>query len=131
MNIEVAIGEVFDRITILNLKIKYISDASRLAYIEAEKAMLLKALEREKIKIETHLYEPLFLINSKIWDTEAGFRDKESKKQFDSEFIEFARLNAKYNDERFIMKNRINKHYKSKIREQKSYDSLYEEDNSN
>tara|TARA_R110000824_G_scaffold278755_1_gene467019 strand:- start:2480 stop:2875 length:396 start_codon:yes stop_codon:yes gene_type:complete len=131
MNIEVAIGEVFDRITILNLKIKYISDASRLAYIEAEKAMLLKALEREKIEIKTHLYEPLFLINSKIWDTEAGFRDKESKKQFDSEFIEFARLNAKYNDERFIMKNRINKHYKSDIREQKSYDSLYEEDNSN
>ena len=131
MNIEVAIGEVFDRITILNLKIKYISDVSRLAYIEAEKAMLLKALEREKIEIETHLYEPLFLINSKIWDTEAGFREKESKKQFDSEFIEFARLNAKYNDERFIMKNRINKHYKSDIREQKSYDSLYEEDNSN
>ena len=131
MNIEVAIGEVFDRITILNLKIKYISDASRLAYIEAEKAMLLKALEREKIEIKTHLYEPLFLINSKIWDTEAGFRDKESKKQFDSEFIEFARLNAKYNDERFIMKNRINKHYKSDIREQKSYDSLYEKDNSN
>jgi len=52
MNIEVAIGEVFDRITILNLKIKYISDVSRLAYIKAEKAMLLKALEREKIKIE-------------------------------------------------------------------------------
>jgi len=130
MKIEVAIGEVFDRITILNLKIKHISDPSRLDYIEAEKAMLLKALEREKIQIETYLYEPLFLINSKIWDTEAGFREKESKKQFDNEFIEFARLNAKYNDERFIMKKTINEHYNSEIREQKSYDSLYEENNS-
>ena len=130
MKVDIAIGEVFDRITILDLKIKNINDASRLSYIEAEKAMLLKALEEEKIEIETHLYQSLFLINSKIWDTEAGFRDKESKKEFDSEFIEFARLNAKYNDERFIIKKRINEHYNSEIREQKSYDSLYEENNS-
>ena len=131
MKVDVAIGEVFDRITILDLKLKNITDSSRLDYIQAEKSMLEKALENQGIKIESYLYEPLFLINSKIWDTEAGFREKESKKQFDREFIDFARLNAKYNDERFIMKNRINKHYKSDIREQKSYDSLYEEDNSN
>ena len=128
MKVDIAIGEVFDRITILDLKIKNINDASRLSYIEAEKAMLLKALEEEKIEI--HLYNPLFLINSKIWDTEAGFRDKESKKEFDNEFIKFARLNARYNDERFIMKRKINEHYGSEIREQKSYDALYEENNS-
>ena len=131
MKVDVAIGEVFDRITILDLKIKNIQDEYRLSYIKAEKAMLLKALEREKIQIETYLYEPLFLINSKIWETEAGFRDKESKKQFDSEFVEFARLNARYNDERFIMKNKINEHYNSEIREQKAYNSLYEKSNSN
>ena len=131
MKVDIAIGEVFDRITILDLKIKNINDASRLSYIEAEKAMLLKALEEEKIEIETHLYNPLFLINSKIWDTEAGFRDKESKKEFDNEFIKFARLNARYNDERFIMKNKINEHYNSEIREQKAYNSLYEKSNSN
>lgn len=126
MKVDVAIGEVFDRITILDLKLKNITDSSRLDYIQAEKSMLEKALENQGIKIESYLYEPLFLINSKIWDTEAGFREKESKKKFDREFIDFARLNAKYNDERFIMKNRINEHYKSDIREQKSYDSLYE-----
>ena len=131
MKVDVAIGEVFDRITILDLKIKNIQDEYRLSYIKAEKAMLLKALEREKIQIETYLYEPLFLINSKIWETEAGFRDKESKKQFDSEFVEFARFNALYNDERFIMKNKINEHYNSEIREQKAYNSLYEKSNSN
>ena len=131
MKVDVAIGEVFDRITILDLKIKNIQDEYRLSYIKAEKAMLLKALEREKIQIETYLYEPLFLINSKIWETEAGFRDNESKKQFDSEFVEFARMNARYNDERIIMKNKINEHYNSEIREQKAYNSLYEKSNSN
>ena len=130
MKVDVAIGEVFDRITILDLKIKNIDDVSRLSYKQAEKAMLLEALKKEKIEIETHLYHPLFLINSKIWDTENGFRDKESKKEFDDEFIKFARLNARYNDERFIMKRKINEHYGSKIREQKSYDALYEENNS-
>lgn len=122
MKVEVAIGEVFDRITILDLKIKNIQDEYRLSYIKAEKEMLLDALKEEGIEIESHLYEPLFLINSKIWETEAGFRDKESKKEFDSQFVEFARLNARYNDERFIMKNKINEHYNSEIREQKAYD---------
>jgi hypothetical protein len=126
MKVDIAIGEVFDRITILDLKLENITDSSRLAYIQAEKSMLKKALEDEGIKIESYLYEPLFLINSKIWDTEAGFREKESKKEFDREFINFARLNAKYNDERFIMKSKINEHYNSDIREQKSYDFLYE-----
>ena len=80
---------------------------------------------------KTSCTQELKSINTKIWDTEAGFREKEAKKEFDDEFIEFARLNAKYNDERFVVKNKINTHYESKIREQKSYDALYESDNSN
>ena len=131
MKIEVAIGEVFDRITILDLKLKNIDDPSRLSYVETEKAMLLKALKDDGLKIDKPLYDTLYLVNSKIWDTEAGFREKESKKEFDDQFIEFARLNAKYNDERFVMKKNINEHYNSDIREQKSYNVLYEEDNSN
>tara|TARA_Y100001937_G_scaffold25340_1_gene36303 strand:+ start:5528 stop:5923 length:396 start_codon:yes stop_codon:yes gene_type:complete len=131
MKVDVAIGEVFDRITILDLKIKNIQDEYRLSYIKAERDMLLKALAEENIAIEAHLYHPLYLINSKIWETEAGFRDKESKKEFDSKFVEFARLNARYNDERFIIKNKINEHYNSEIREQKSYDFLYEANKSN
>ena len=52
----------------------------------------------------------------------------ESKKEFDREFINFARLNAKYNDERFLIKKRINEYYESDVREQKSYDRLYNAD---
>ena len=131
MKVDAAVGEVFDRITILDLKLERIDDPNRLDYVYGEKVALLSALEKQNVKIEKSLYEQLYSINSKIWDTEAGFRDKEAKKEFDDEFIEFARLNAKYNDERFLVKSKINKHYGSAIREQKSYDSLYEADNSN
>jgi hypothetical protein len=131
MNVEVAIGEIFDKITILDIKLEKIKDKSRLFYIEKEKDILQSALLSEDVKLDSGLYQDLREINVKIWDTEAGFRDKESKKEFDDQFIEFARLNAKYNDERFVMKKKINEHYNSDIREQKSYNALYEEDNSN
>ena len=52
----------------------------------------------------------------------------EMKQEFDDEFVQFARLNAKYNDERFVVKNRINEHYDSTVREQKAYDRLYNTD---
>ena len=126
MKVHIAIGEVFDRITILDLKLERISDTSRLGYIQSEKSVLLEALIDENIEIEATLDDALYEVNSKIWDTEAGFRDKEAKKEFDDEFIEFARWNAKYKDERFGIKRKINEHYGSEIREQKSYDSLYE-----
>lgn len=131
MNVEVAIGEIFDKITILDIKLERIEDKSRLSYIEKEKNILESALSSEDVKLDSSLYQDLRDINVKIWDTEAGFRDKESKKEFDDQFIQFARLNAKYNDERFVMKKKINEHYNSDIREQKSYNVLYEEDNSN
>jgi hypothetical protein len=125
MKVEVAIGEIFDKITILDIKLERISDESRLSYIQSEKDVLEKALNTEGIEIDPSLYKELRDINIKIWDTESGFREKESRKEFDDEFIEFARLNAKYNDERFLVKKRINEHYNSAVREQKSYDRLY------
>ncbi len=128
MKVEIAIGEIFDKITILDIKLERIDDKSRLSYIEKEKQILETAVASEDLKIDTALYQELRDINVKIWDTEAGFREKESKKEFDEEFIEFARLNAKFNDERFLVKKRINEHYDSPVREQKSYDRLYTSD---
>jgi hypothetical protein len=128
MKVEVAIGEIFDKITILDIKLARIQDNERLMYVRGERETLDMALINEGILIDSELYEELKDINTKIWDTEAGFRDKEAKKEFDNEFIEFARLNAKYNDERFLVKKRINEHYQCEIREQKSYDRLYTPD---
>jgi hypothetical protein len=128
MKVEVAIGEVFDKITILDIKLERISDEDRLSFVRKEKDTLEKALNEEDLKIDPFLYSELRDVNMKIWDTEAGFREKESKQEFDAEFVEFARLNAKYNDERFLTKKRINEFYECEIREQKSYDRLYNSD---
>tara|TARA_R100000008_G_C3577315_1_gene166096 strand:+ start:1322 stop:1708 length:387 start_codon:yes stop_codon:yes gene_type:complete len=125
MKVEVAIGEVLDKITILDIKLERIDDEDRLRYIRTERAVLIEALNSEGLEIDSELYSELKDINTKIWDTEAGFREKEESQQFDDEFVQFARLNAKYNDERFLVKNRINEHYDSHVREQKSYDRLY------
>ena len=128
MKVEVAIGEIFDKITILDIKLERISDESRLFYIQGEKDVLEEAIKLEGVEINSELYQELRDINMKIWDTEAGFREKEAKQEFDDEFVQFARLNAKYNDERFLVKKRINEHYDSPVREQKSYDRLYNAD---
>ena len=128
MKVEVAIGEVFDKITILDIKLERIEDEDRLSFVKKEKKTLEKALEEESLKMNPFLYSELRDVNMKIWDTEAGFREKEAKQEFDDEFIEFARLNAKYNDERFLIKKRINEYYECEIREQKSYDRLYTSD---
>ena len=125
MKVEVAIGEIFDKITILDIKLERISDESRLSYVQGEKDVLEEALKIEGVEIDSELYQELRDINMKIWDTEAGFREKEAEQEFDDEFVQFARLNAKYNDERFLIKKRINEHYDSPVREQKSYDRLY------
>ena len=130
MKVEVAIGEIFDKITILDIKLERIFDESRLSYVQGEKDVLEEALKLEgvEIDIDSDLYRELRDINMKIWDTEAGFREKEAEQEFDDEFVQFARLNAKYNDERFLVKKRINEHYDSPVREQKSYDRLYNAD---
>tara|TARA_R110000744_G_scaffold373384_1_gene485519 strand:+ start:235 stop:621 length:387 start_codon:yes stop_codon:yes gene_type:complete len=128
MKVEVAIGEILDKITILDIKLERISDESRLSYVQGEKDVLEEALKLEGVEINSELYQELRDINIKIWDTEAGFREKEAKQEFDDEFVQFARLNAKYNDERFLVKKRINEHYDSPVREQKSYDRLYNAD---
>ena len=96
--------------------------------MQKEKDTLEKALNEEDLRINPFLYSELRDVNVKIWDTEAGFREKEAKQEFDDEFVEFARLNAKYNDERFLIKKRINEFYECEIREQKSYDRLYNSD---
>jgi hypothetical protein len=125
MKVEVAIGEIFDKITILDIKLERISDESRLSYVQGEKDVLEEALKLEGVEIDSELYQELRDINMKIWDTEAGFREKEAEQEFDDEFVQFARLNARYNDERFLIKKRINEYYDSPVREQKSYDRLY------
>ena len=128
MKVEVAIGEVFDKITILDIKLERIEDEKRKENIRRERQILSDALEAENLTDETKLYDNLREINEKIWDTEAGFREKIATQTYDQEFIQYAIDNAKYNDERFLAKKEINEYYRSGVKEEKSYDRLYTSD---
>ena len=125
MKVEVAIGEVFDKINILYIKLERIKDEKRKENIRRERQILSDALEAENLTDETKLYDNLREINEKIWDTEAGFREKIATQTYDQEFIQYAIDNAKYNDERFLAKKEINEYYRSGVKEEKSYDRLY------
>ena len=125
MKIEVSIGEVVDKITILQIKKEKISDELKLEHVEKELTILESTLKNSKILVPEKLIQKLKDVNLKLWDAEDVIRDRENKDLFDEEFIKCARLDAKLNDERFLVKNEINNVCMSNIKEQKSYEGLY------
>jgi hypothetical protein len=128
MKIEVSIGEIIDKITILQIKEKNIKNKKKLLYVKQELSTLQNALHREGIDIPKKMVDNLREINELLWDTEDIIRDLEIKGNFGDEFIEHARLDAILNDKRFLAKNIINNHCNSTIKEQKSYEGLYSAD---
>ena len=103
--------------------------------------MNLLKLEKEiykKTKVEFNIGSPKQLsdvlfnklkdVNQRLWDTEHIIRSREKEGNFDEEFVKHARLDAIINDERFLVKNEINNHCESVIKEQKSYEGLYSAD---
>ena len=128
MKIEVSIGEVVDKITILQIKKEKINEKNKLRYIDEELQILVNTLKSEGARVPQEMIDELRKINEDLWDAEDVLRDKENSKEFDREYIENARLDAKLNDQRFLAKNKINTHCNSLIREQKSYEGLYTAD---
>tara|TARA_R110000824_G_scaffold282255_1_gene470536 strand:+ start:100 stop:486 length:387 start_codon:yes stop_codon:yes gene_type:complete len=125
MKIEVSTGEVVDKITILQIKKEKISDNLKLVHIGKELSVLEDTIKDSKIKVPQELIDQLRDVNLKLWDAEDIIRDRENQNLFDDEFIKCARLDAKLNDERFLVKNKINNICESNIKEQKSYEGLY------
>ncbi len=128
MKIEVSVGEVFDKISILEIKQDKITDPVKLAYVVDELQVLRQTLEEYNIQIPQDLYGALKDINLKLWETEDVIREREAAQNFDDEFVKHARLDAKWNDQRFLIKNEINTFCESTIKEQKSYEQLYSAD---
>ena len=124
MKIPVSLGELVDKITILEIKINKISEKAKLQSIELEYQNL--SVEYNKIKHDKHFldlqYKKLLDINSKLWTIEDDIRKLEIKKNFGEEFIELARSVYFTHDERFEIKNLINNHFGSEISEQKQYE---------
>ena len=124
MKIEVSNGEILDKITILVIKSKKISDPIKLKNINVELNELVPFLDivGYKTNITVHdLVTELETVNEKLWVVEDKLRDKERSKQFDDEFIQLARDVYFTNDERASIKKRLNEVTYSKLVEEKSY----------
>jgi len=121
---EISVGELLDKISILEIKQANIKDQSKLEIINKEHASLKDALDKNvKITDEINsLYEKLKNINTKLWDIEDNKRDCERRKDFGEKFIQLARSVYIENDTRAKIKNEINKLSGSNISEVKSYD---------
>ena len=121
---EISAGELFDKITILEIKKEKISNNEKLVDVEKELSSLKHTVEKfipNQSNISKHVND-LKEINLKLWDIEDGKRAAEKEKKFDDKFIELARNVYKLNDERAKIKLAINTTLGSNIKEVKSYE---------
>ena len=122
VTIPVSVGELIDKLSILQVKKLKITNPERLKYVSEEFELLYSQSEVYfQVNEIKSLYESLTEINSALWDVEDKLRVFESEKKFDEEFIDLARKVYYTNDERFRLKNEINSITSSKIREVKDY----------
>lgn len=120
MLIDVSIGEIADKISILVIKNERISDPEKLKNVQKELSLLVEAFPAE-ILIDK-LYTELSSINLALWTIEDNIRECERLGQFNDEFIQLAREVYITNDKRAAVKKEINLKYGSDIVEEKSYE---------
>ena len=123
--VEVSVGELLDKISILEIKQEKIKDAESLKFIKGEYDVLKSELDKniktdEKLK---NLFNSLKEINSKLWVIEDDKRTCEKNKDFGEKFIKLSRDVHFLNDNRAKIKLEINNHTGSKIKEIKEYTS--------
>lgn len=122
MQIEVSIGEVVDKYTILMIKASKIQDPAKLENINKELTYLIGILKKEDpLMTDYPLTKALFEINKELWKVEDDLRDLERVKDFGKEFVTLARNVYKLNDKRAHIKKEINIKYNSEFVEEKSY----------
>ena len=120
---EISAGELLDKISILEIKLKKIQDKSNQKEINKEYKILKKA-QKSNIKLNEksiNLFKDLKNINLKLWDIEDKVRIFEKDKNFNETFVQLAREVYFNNDRRAKIKSEINKIFKSNITEIKKY----------
>jgi hypothetical protein len=120
MKIEVSIGEIIDKLSILQIKTSFIKDDEKLNNVKKEYDYLYNIVFNE-MKIKQSDFSNMVNINQVLWKIEDDIRDKERDKVFDTEFIELARSVYTTNDKRAEIKKKINLKYGSLFVEEKSY----------
>jgi hypothetical protein len=115
----VSIGELYDKYTILQIKLDKIQDIEKRNFLIKEYNLL--SSEIEKFPLEETIIIELKKINLILWNVEDKIREKEQDKCFDNSFIELARSVYKNNDRRNIVKNKISLKFHSDLMDIKSY----------
>ena len=121
--VEVSVGELLDKISILEIKKEKIKDLNKLKYINDEYNVLKEQLEKNvksEDKLNSH-FKNLKKINSKLWIIEDEKRLCEKNSDFGEKFIKLSRDVHFFNDNRAKIKLEINNHTGSKIKEIKEY----------
>lgn len=130
IQIDISVGELLDKVTILQIKSERIIGVEKLNNVKKELQVLQGQWELSpyiKINLDDSV-DALKKVNEKLWDIEDQIRIKESQQQFDEEFVSLARSVYFINDERAEIKRNINKKTGSDLIEEKSY-SDYSADN--
>jgi len=124
IKIDVSVGEIMDKLTILEIKAEKIQDQDKLANVHKERESLLPVVDQPAYQTDEvrRLFTALKEINLKLWDIEDAIRQKEADKAFDKSFIELARAVYFTNDERAALKKQINLATGSELVEEKSYE---------
>ena len=118
ISIPVSLGEVVDKLTILEIKSEKMSD-NKLKNINKEMLAITNTIS--KLDIDSDLISKVKEVNLELWEIEDKIRLKESLSQFDKDFISLARSVYIKNDLRASLKREINIKYNSDIIEEKSY----------
>ena len=122
--IPVSVGELVDKITILEIKRNLITDTEKLKNIDKELSALKKVLDSLNLDSDnfSNMYTDLLDTNMKLWQIEDEIRILEKKNDFGENFISLARDVYITNDTRFDIKNKINDFFGSSYKEEKSYE---------
>lgn len=123
MTVPVAVGEVLDKITILEIKNERIADTAKRANVRHELHLLAQLARCHVAACDEHdrLMADLKTVNTTLWDVEDEIRECEARQEFGARFIELARAVYKTNDRRAALKRKLNELHGSAIVEEKSY----------
>ena len=123
MLVPVSVGEIMDKIAILQIKGEKISDPEKCKNVMYELEVLLPLVEKAELQtpVLQALRGQLKEVNEQLWDIEDDIRQKEAEQCFDAGFIRLARAVYRTNDRRALIKKQINLEARSMLVEEKSY----------
>ena len=123
LTVEVSAGELFDKLTILQIKMEHITHRSKLCNIQNEREAIELTIQTQipMTPALSRLVAELKAINQALWDIEDAIRAKEAAQEFDQEFIDLARSVYFTNDKRGMVKREINELVGSRLMEEKQY----------